>query len=200
MPAEPLTARQKKVLEFIQSQIESTGYGPTVREIGDALDIASPNGVAGHLAALERKGYIERASGKNRSIRLAQEWVDETRGLPLAGVVRAGALHEAVENPERVDFQKILTRRNAWVLRVQGDSMIEAHICDGDYVVVHPARTASAGDIVVVQTSEGDATLKYWFPEKNRIRLQPANRRMKPIYVRDARVLGVVRGLVRQWM
>ena len=75
--------------------------------------------------------------------------------------------------------------------------MIEAHICDGDYVIVHPARTADAGEIVIVQTGDGEATMKYWYPEKNRIRLQPANRRMKPIYTRDARVIGVVRGVVR---
>lgn len=192
-----LTARQKKVFDFIRKQINTRGYGPTVREIGAQFDIASPNGVMGHLRALESKGYIQRTSGKYRSIELSPEFLEETRGLPLAGTVSAGAMHEAIEQFERIDFDKMLNRRNAYALLVSGDSMVEAHICDGDYVIVHPARTAHSGDIAVVLTGDGDATLKYWFPEKNRIRLQPANRRMKPMYSRDARVIGVVRGVVR---
>jgi repressor LexA len=197
MSRSELAPRQKKVFEFICRQIESRGYGPTIREIAEQFGIVSPNGVAGHLRALEKKGYIRRTAGKYRSIELSKDYVDENRGLPLAGIVAAGALNEAVESHDRVDFDRMLHRRNAYALRVTGDSMIEAHICDGDYVIVHPARTASAGDIAVVQTDEGDATLKYWFPERNRVRLQPANRRMKPIYSRSAQVIGVVRGVVR---
>lgn len=192
-----LTERQKKILDFIQKQIQTRGYGPTIREIGHAFNIASPNGVAGHLNSLENKGFIRRTAGKNRSIELSREVVDEQRGLPLAGTVAAGAMTEAIEQDERIDFEKMLNRRNAYVLRVNGDSMIDAHICDGDFVIVHPARSANPGDIAVVKTDEDLATLKYWYPEKNRIRLQPANKRMKPIYVRDARVIGIVRGVVR---
>lgn len=192
-----LTERQKKILDFIRKQIQTRGYGPTIREIGEAFDIASPNGVAGHLKSLESKGFIRRTAGKNRSIELSRDLVDEQKGLPLAGTVAAGALTEAIEQDERIDFEKMLNRRNAYALRVSGDSMVDAHICDGDFVIVHPARSANSGDIAVVQTDEDLATLKYWFPEKNRIRLQPANKRMKPIYVRDARVIGIVRGVVR---
>ncbi len=192
-----LTTRQKQVFDFIRKQIAARGYGPTVREIGAQFGISSPNGVTGHLRALESKGYIRRTAGKYRSLELSREFVEEHRGLPLAGTVSAGSLNEAIEQFDRIDFDKLLNRRNAYALRVNGDSMVEAHICDGDYVIVHPARTASPGDIAVVQTGDGESTLKYWFPEKNRIRLQPANRRMKPIYSRDARVIGVVRGVVR---
>lgn len=192
-----LTERQRKILDYIRKQIDSRGYGPTIREIGREFRIASPNGVLGHLLALEAKGCIRRTAGKNRSIELSREILEEQRGLPLAGTVSAGMLTEAIEQTERIDLGRLLTRRNAYVLRVAGDSMVDAHICDGDFVIVHPARNAASGDIVVVQTDEGQATVKYWYPEKNRIRLQPANRRMKPIYVRDARVLGVVRGVVR---
>lgn len=197
MNKEALTSRQKKIFDFIRKQIETGGYGPTVREIGKHFGIASPNGVMGHLQALETKGYICRTAGKNRSIELSPEFLDEHRGLPLAGTVAAGTMHEAIEQHDRIDFDRLLNRRNAYALQVQGDSMIEAHICDGDYVIVHPARTAGSGEIVVVQTDEGEATLKYWYPEKNRIRLQPANRRLKPMYTRNARVIGVVRGVVR---
>ena len=104
---------------------------------------------------------------------------------------------EAVEQDERVDLGDLWTRKGTYLLEVSGDSMIDAHIQDGDYVVVQNKRTASKGDIAVVRNSEGEATLKYWYPEKNRIRLQPANKRLKPIYTRDAKVIGVVVGVVR---
>ncbi len=193
----PLTPRQKKIFRYIRQQIDKRGYGPTVREIADKFEIVSPNGVVGHLRALEKKGYIVRAAKKSRSIEVSPKFSKETRGLPLAGIVSAGALTEAVEQVERIDFKKLLNRAGAFVLQVSGDSMVEAHICDGDYVIVHPRRTANRGEIVVVRTDDGDATLKYWYPEKNRIRLQPANRRMKPIYTRDAKVIGVVMGVIR---
>jgi len=192
-----LTARQKKIFNFIRRQIEKSGYGPTVREIAEAFDIASPNGVVCHLDALVHKGFIVRKARKSRSIELSPEFQQENRGLPLAGEVAAGTMHEAIEQEERIDFDRLLNKRGAYALKVKGESMIEAQICDGDYVIVHPQRTADAGDIVVVRTDDGDATLKYWYPEKNRVRLQPANRKMKPIYRRDVRVIGVVRGVVR---
>jgi len=192
-----LTRRQKEVFDFICRHIDKYGYGPTVREIADEFDIVSPNGVVCHLNALVNKGFITRRARKSRSIELSPEYQEEHRGLPLVGEVAAGAMHEAIEQMERIDFAKLLGRKNAYALKVRGDSMIEAHICDGDYVIVHPRRTADEGDIAVVRDDDGEATLKYWFPEKNRVRLQPANRRMKPIYRRDVRVLGVVKGVVR---
>ena len=192
-----LTARQKKIFNYIRRHIDKSGYGPTVREIAAAFEIASPNGVVGHLDALVQKGFIVRKARKSRSIEISPEYQEETRGLPLAGEVAAGAMHEAIEQDERIDFDRLLNKRGAFALQVRGESMIEAQICDGDFVIVHPQKTAQSGDIVVVRTDDGEATLKYWFPEKNRVRLQPANRKMKPIYRRDVRVIGVVRGVVR---
>jgi repressor LexA len=122
----------------------------------------------------------------------------EEPGLPLVGRVAAGVLHEAVEQRERIDFGAMFARRNQFVLEVRGDSMIDAQIVDGDYVVVKKQKVAQAGQMVVARTDEGEATLKYWFPEKQRIRLQPANAAMAPIYVRNAEVLGVVVGVVRK--
>ncbi len=192
-----LTSRQREVYNFIREKIHGRGYGPTVREIGQAFDIRSPNGVMCHLKALEKKGLITREPNRSRAIQLTTEPAQD-RGMPLVGQIAAGTLHEAIEQSERFDFDAIFHYKNQFALKVQGDSMIEASIADGDVVIVRRMRTADRGDIVVAQTDEGEATLKYWYPERNRIRLQPANASMKPIYSKDARVLGVVIGVVRK--
>jgi repressor LexA len=194
-----LTTRQKKIYEFIRDKIRNRGYGPTVREIGLQFEIASPNGVMCHLKALEKKGLITREPNMSRAIQLAQEPV-EIKGLPLSGRVAAGVMHEAVEQDDRVDFDAMFSKKNLFALEVSGDSMIDAHIADGDYVVIRKQKTADAGQIVVAQTPDGEATLKWYFPEKakKRIRLQPANSKMKPIYVKDVNILGVVAGVVRK--
>lgn len=194
-----LTPRQKDVYKFIRDKIRGRGYGPTVREIAAQFDINSPNGVVCHLKALVKKGMITREPNMSRAIQLAAEPIEE-RGLPLAGTIAAGVLHEAIEQNERIDFQEMLGpgSKNRFALQVKGDSMIEDQIADGDYVVVQKQRTARKGQIVVALTDEGEATLKRWFPEKNRIRLEPANSAMKPIFVKNARVLGVVVGVVRK--
>jgi repressor LexA len=200
-----LTKRQRAVYEFIRDKIQNRGYGPTVREIGQRFRISSPNGVMCHLKALEKKGLITREPNMSRAIQLAgaghaprRGGDSSERGLPLAGRVAAGVLHEAVEQQERIDFGDMFARRNQFVLEVRGDSMIEAQIADGDYVVIKKQKVASAGQMVVARTADGEATLKYWFPEKDRIRLQPANSQMKPIFVRDVEVLGIVVGVVRK--
>ncbi len=192
-----LTKRQKDVYEFIRDKIRNRGYGPTVREIGDAFGIRSPNGVMCHLKAIEKKGLITREKNMSRAINLSCEPVEE-RGLPLYGMIAAGVLHEAVEQDERIDFTDLFNKKNLFVLKVNGDSMIEDSIMDGDHVIVRKQRTARKGQIVVAITEEGEATLKRWFPEENRIRLEPANSSMKPIYVDEARILGTVVGVVRQ--
>ncbi len=114
------------------------------------------------------------------------------------GEVAAGVLHEAIEQTERVDFGGMFSQKSQFALRVRGDSMIDAQICDGDFVIIKKQRTANKGQIVVAQTDDGEATLKYWFPEKNRIRLQPANPSMSPIYVKNAKIVGVLAGVVRR--
>jgi repressor LexA len=194
-----LTDRQKEVYEFIRDKIRNRGYGPTVREIGDQFDISSPNGVMCHLKALEKKGLITREPNMSRAIQLSAEPIEE-RGMPLAGRIAAGVLHEAVEQDERLDIEALFyhKNKNQFALKVTGDSMIDAQIADGDFVIVRKQRTARDGQIAVVQTDEGEATLKRFYLEKNRIRLEPANTAMKPIYVKHAKVLGVVVGVVRK--
>jgi len=195
-----LTKRQRSVYNFIKDKIQNRGYGPTVREIGGHFDISSPNGVMCHLRALEKKGLITREPNMSRAIQLAAEATEAEDGLPLAGTVAAGVMHQAYDREDRINFGKMFVKKNQFVLEVTGDSMIDAHIQDGDYVVITRQRTALPGQMVVAQTEDGEATLKYWFPEKSRkrIRLQPANSRMKPIYVKDVKVLGVVAGVVRK--
>lgn len=195
---EQLTKRQLAVFKFIKSKIENRGYGPTVREIGAEFDIASPNGVMCHLRALEKKGLIIREPNMSRAIQLSPAVIQGELGLPLKGQVAAGVMHDSFEQDDRIDFAGMFAKKSQFVLEVKGDSMIDAHITDGDYVVVTKQRSATSGQMVVAQTEDGESTLKYWFPEKKRIRLQPANSKMKPIYVKNAKVVGVVSGVVRK--
>ena len=194
-----LTKRQLAVYEFIRDKIQNRGYGPTVREIGEAFEIRSPNGVMCHLKALERKGLITRRPNMSRAIELSREVLNESKGLPLVGSVAAGMTQLAFEQSERIDFGELFAKKNLFVLEVRGDSMIEAQIADGDFVVIKKQKAAQRGQMVVAQTPDGEATLKYWFPEANRIRLQPANSTMEPIYVPEAHVLGIVVGVVRKF-
>ncbi len=200
----PLTPRQQAVYDFIADLMQRRGYGPTVREIATNFGIRSPNGVVCHLRALERKGLLVRDAHRARAIRLMRDGAPRPRepehhpdSLPFVGVVSAGFTKQAFELQERIDVGALFQGRDLFVLRVQGDSMIEAHITDGDYVVCRSCDSAEKGQMVVALNSEGEATLKYWYPERRRIRLQPANSRMDPIYVRHATVRGVVVGVVR---
>jgi repressor LexA len=196
---EPLTDRQEEIYQFIREKIQTRGYGPTVREIGRQFGIRSPNGVVCHLKALEKKGLISREPHMSRAIQLATESASR-HGLPLVGRIAAGVLHEAIEQDERIDFAEMFASRqdNLRVLEVRGASMIEDQIADGDYVIVDKRKTPRKGQIVVALTDENEATLKRWYPEKHRIRLEPANSSMKPIYVKNATAWGVVVGVVRR--
>lgn len=191
-----LTDRQRAVYEFIRDKIQNRGYGPTVREISREFGIKSPNGVVCHLKALEKKGLITREPNMSRAIELTTG--KNNRTIPMVGQIAAGQFHEAIENHQEVDLNDLFSNRDCYMLRITGDSMIEAHIADGDMVVVEPRSEAINGEIVVAETSDGNATLKYWFKEADRIRLQPANSSMVPIYARDAKVNGVVVGVIRK--
>lgn len=195
--ASQLTDRQQNVYDMIRDLIVKRGYGPTVREIGEHFGIKSPNGVMCHLRALERKGLIRRSPNKSRAIELTLAADRNGHSLPMAGMVAAGPTTLAFEQNDRVDFSEMLFRDDRFILRVSGDSMIDAHITDGDFVVIQKQSTAEPGQMVVAQTPEGEATLKYWYPESDCIRLQPAHPSMDPIYVKDAQVIGIAVGVVR---
>ncbi len=211
-----LTDRQRAVLDFISVSITDRGYPPTLREIGNHLGIRSTNGVNDHLRALERKGYLTREDMKSRTLRLVHphngapsngnngapaDMID----IPIVGRVAAGSLTEALEHREdtvRVDRMLIGRERDVFGLRVSGDSMVEAGIFDGDFVFVRKQLTAERGEVIVALVGD-EATCKYYFPEREHIRLQPANQDMAPILIpktdwRNTQVLGVVVGVYRR--
>ncbi len=194
-----LTERQREIYDFIQDKIESRGYGPTVREIGQGFRIKSPNGVMCHLKALEKKGLIKREGFSARAIQLLDH-KPRSAGLPLLGTVAAGAPIQAAAQDERLEFNDLFGGPNRYVLKVRGQSMIENHIEDGDYVVIRKQETAENGDRVVAMV-ENEVTLKRFYKEKDHIRLEPANGKMSPIIVdstKDARILGVLVGVMRK--
>jgi repressor LexA len=194
-----LTERQREVYDFIKEKIEERGYGPTVREIGANFGISSPNGVMCHLKALEKKGLIIREGFSARAIQLV-DYRPGSAGLPLVGQVAAGVPVQAIEQAEHLEFNDLFGGDNNFCLKVRGQSMIDDHIQDGDYVVIKRQSTAHNGDKVVAMV-DGDATLKRFYKERSRIRLEPANGRMSPIFVtpdNDVHVLGVLVGVMRK--
>jgi len=194
-----LTDRQKEIYEFIREKIAARGYGPTVREIGLEFGIKSPNGVMCHLKALSKKGLILREDRAARAIQLVNHRRPSV-GLPLLGAVAAGAPLEAIDQNELLELDTLFTGPGRFALEVRGNSMIEDHIQDGDFVVIEEQKTAANGERVVAMI-DGEVTLKRFYKEKDRIRLEPANGDMDPIIVdasEDATVLGVLVGVVRK--
>ena len=193
-----LTPRQREIYNFIRGKIQGRGYGPTVREIGLNFEIKSPNGVMCHLKALQKKGLIHREPNMSRAIQLLEDPVSAHQmGLKLVGRIAAGQPLEAVEQHEELTFSDWTEPGDKFALRVTGESMIEEHIADGDFVILRRTEQARDGQIVAVRDEDGEATLKKFFRDKNRIRLEPANKNMKPIYRDRVNVLGVLVGVVR---
>ncbi len=198
-----MSRRQQQILDFIAKEAEVRGYPPSVREIGQAVGLRSTSTVHGHLSQLERKGYIRRDATKPRAIELlptsGAARPRSAVAVPIVGRVTAGQPVLAVQNiedyfPLPKDFGE---PGSLFMLKVQGESMIEAGILDDDFVVVRQQGTANNGDIVVALIGD-EATVKRFFKEADRIRLQPENRFMDPIIVRDASILGKVVGVVRR--
>src|SRR5689334_2499719 len=165
-----LTERQREIYDFIREKIESRGYGPTVREIGEEFQIKSPNGVMCHLKALEKKGLIERTGFRARAIKLVDHRPPGA-GLPLLGLVAAGAPIASETAPERLNVDDLFAGKDHFALRVRGQSMIEDHIQDGDYVVIRKQGTAHNGDRVVAMI-DNEMTLKRFYREDDQVVLQ----------------------------
>jgi len=198
-----LTNKQKAVLEFIEKQVADRGHPPTIREIGRKFGIASTNGVRTHLTALIKKGYLKKEKFISRGLELTRTLATSVGRVPLVGSVPAGQPIDAIENIEgeiAVDLS-FLPREDSFSLRVVGDSMQNAGILNGDLVLVKKQRIAQKGDIVVAIIG-GEATVKRYFPEGRRIRLQPENDAYEPIYVDknsgEFRIAGRVVGLLRR--
>ncbi|RAL20805.1 transcriptional repressor LexA [Thermoflavimicrobium daqui] len=203
-----LSPRQHSILSFIEKEVNEKGYPPSVREIGEAVGLASSSTVHGHLARLEKKGYIRRDPTKPRAIEILKRINGETEKqnidtvmIPIVGKVTAGEPITAIENIE--EYYPLPRRlagdeQTVFLLSIQGDSMINAGIHDGDYVVVRQQQTADNGDIVVAMTPEGEATVKRFYKEVDHIRLQPENDRLEPILLPQVTILGKVISLIRE--
>lgn len=202
-----LTKRQSEIYQFIKHIVQIKGYPPSVREIGLAVGLASSSTVHGHLSRLEEKGYIKRDPTKPRAIEITEtvgENINQenTIHVPVIGKVTAGIPITAVENVEEyfplpAHFTST-HNSNIFILDVIGDSMIEAGILDGDKVIVRSQTIAENGDIIVAMTEDDEATVKRFYKEESRYRLQPENSTMEPIYLDNVSVLGKVVGLFRE--
>lgn len=196
--------RQGQILDFIKQHIQVTGGAPTLRQIAEAIGVSSLATVHEHLAALEEKGLIKRKQGKTRAIDITGpvSFQEEGVDVPILGFIAAGAPIEPYTDPNATmaipaDFTSKTKR--VYVLQVRGESMIEEQIRDGDYVVIEQTDNATDGEIVVALLDNGMATLKRFFKEATRIRLEPANAKMSPIFVKNVRIQGKVVGLIRRY-
>ncbi|HYH04511.1 MAG TPA: transcriptional repressor LexA [Bacillota bacterium] len=204
-----LTARQRKIMDYIISEVQQKGYPPSVREIGEAVGLSSSSTVHAHLAKLEQLGYLRRDPTKPRAIEVlvggsADEQVDfhpELVHVPIVGTVTAGVPILASQNiDEYFPLPRNYTKTDEdFMLKIKGDSMINAGIFDGDLVIVSRQNSGIANGEIVVAMLEDEATVKRFYKEKNQIRLQPENDKYEPIYASDVTVLGKVVGLVRKF-
>ncbi len=200
-----LTKRQQQILDFIRAEIHRCGYPPSVREIGVAVGLSSSSTVHSHLAALEAKGFVRRDPSKPRALevldfRETERGIDfrSVRAVPVVGSVAAGQPILASENIEQtLSLPAEIVGDSTFILRVRGESMIEAGIMDGDFVVVRQQSTAENGEVVVAML-EDEATVKTFYREADRVRLQPQNSSMEPIYSADVTILGKVVALFRR--
>lgn len=197
-----LTEKQKLILSYIKQTLREKGYPPSVREIGKAVGLSSTSTVFNYLSKLEKLGFIERDPAKTRAINVLEEasWRQKSlTPVPLIGHVQAGQPVFAEENVEDTYPlpSQLVGADNVFMLRVQGDSMINAGILDGDLVLVRQQVTAANGEIVVALVNDEEATVKRFYKESNRIRLQPENEYFEPIYCQDVKILGKVIGMFR---
>lgn len=204
-----LSPRQQAIIDFIKSEVRAKGYPPSVREIGAAVGLASSSTVHGHLERLEKRGYIRRDPTKPRAIEVldgdhkdnSDPFHQSVRKVPLIGKVTAGEPILATENVE--DYYPVPAHLagdyTVFMLEVKGDSMIQAGILNGDYVIIRQQSHAQNGDIVVAMTDQNEATVKRFYQENKRIRLQPENDALQPIYLNSVAILGKVIGLYREF-
>ena len=194
--------RAERILDYIRERISERGYPPTVREIAEAVGLASTSAVHHHLTKLEKEGRLQKEATRSRALSLPGATGGRVVRAPVVGEIAAGQpIHAYEERSETLALPGELTAargRETFVLRVRGKSMIEDHIDDGDFVVIQEQNTARDGDIVVALLDDNVATLKRFYKEKERVRLQPANGTMAPIYAREVQIQGKVIGVIRR--
>jgi repressor LexA len=200
---QPLTKRQREILDYLQEFIQQHGYAPSLEEIGRRFSLSSLATVHKHLTNLQEKGFIRRSWNRSRSVELLSARTGRRAiDLPMLGYVAAGVPIEAVTGSETIAVpDDLVGRKETYVLRVKGDSMIDEQIRDGDFVIVEDRKTADNGEMVIALVGGSDVTLKKFYREHNRIRLQPANAAMQPILLDPShvQVQGVVVGVMRKY-
>ncbi len=199
---EELTKKQSKALHCIRQFLAEHDYAPSYRDIMRAMGIKSPATAYNHVQALREKGYITLRDGQMRSVKLTEksDIFQKSVEIPLMGLIAAGQPIEAIQDKTNLAVPiELLPHLNCYALKVSGDSMIDDGILDGDYVVVERNFYPENGEVVVALLDNENATLKKYFREKNRIRLQPANKRMKPIYSKNPVIQGIVRAVMRRY-
>jgi repressor LexA len=192
--------RAERILNYIRETIDERGYPPSVREIAEAVGLASTSAVHHHLTKLEKDGRLQKEATRSRALTLPGNHGAKVVNAPIVGEIAAGQPIEAYE--DRTETMalpaELAPKHDTFVLRVRGKSMIEDHIDNGDYVVIQPQDTARDGEIVVAILDDNTATLKRFYKERDRVRLQPANSEMEPIYARDVKIQGKVIGVIRR--
>ena len=200
----PLTKRQKEILNYISNFIQENGYAPSFREIAYYFEFSSTGTVAEYVNILEEKGYIQKDAMEARAIQLTPSFDDglAVANIPLEGVIDAGRPIEAIRTHETIDIPRDMMGRKTFALRVRGESMIEDGILDGDYVIIQQTSSARNGEIVVALVDNANATLKRFYNEKGGVRLQPANSSMRPMRFPKSRVniQGKVKGVIRKFV
>ena len=200
---EPLTKRQKEILDFVQGFILENGYAPSFREIAYYFEFSSTGTVSEYVSILEEKGYLSREAVSARSLQLTPSFASsfDMFEIPLEGVIDAGKPIEAIRTGDTIDIPRDMMGKKTFALKVRGESMVDDGILDGDYVIIEQTSNARNGDIIVALIDNQNATLKRYFNEKSRIRLQPANKTMKPMHFAKNRVLiqGKVQGVIRKY-
>lgn len=196
--------RQLQILGFIRQYIDTNGFAPTLKQIAEALEVSSLATIHEHLQALEKKGLIRKKIGATRGISLTDNIPNTSQGLevPIMGYIAAGLPIEPYTDPNAtisISPQMVSSTKRVFVLQVKGESMIEDGIMDGDFVVIEQQEQADNGDIVVAVLNNGLATLKRYYKETSRIRLQPANKTMSPIYAKEVTIQGKVVSLIRKY-
>jgi len=200
-----LYKRQKQILDYISQYIQKNGFSPTLQEIADALGVSSLATVHEHLTTMAKKGVIKRYEGAVRGIEIVDKKLGElTKGieLPVLGFIAAGAPIEPYTDPNAtisIAPGMLSSKKRAFVLQIKGSSMVDEGILDGDFVVIEEQETANNGDIVVAVLENGFATLKRFFKEATRVRLEPANSQMAPIFAKNVRIKGRVVGVIRRF-
>jgi repressor LexA len=203
----PLTSKQQAIYNFIRKHIETKGFPPAIRDICEEFSISSPNGVMCHLKALQKKGYINRVEKRDNKQRAQARGITIPGvsaggfSLPLRGVVAAGRAIETAEEDERLELRDLFGSDDLFVVKVKGQSMVDGHIADGDFVVIRKQDTCESGEKVVAMVDRA-MTLKKYYKKREQIRLEPMNATMEPILVdpsrQDVQILGVLAGVIRK--